>query len=258
LTASTQFTVTGSGTTTVTENLTTTATLSNMVYKAAPTFNWYLICGNGTNSIGSSAHTLYVAYGPPQPAGSLTVKRIDWVCTLAAGASSPAAIGDLVGPDATGGARFGANSIFGSPPTLTTAWQVMDGYKADCGTLSTLMKYELDLLGASGSAVNFVYSCHADWSHLSSASSTANETDGSGDILIMWFGSAGLGAGYNNYEGCCVFQSKWWEGGNGRGAASAYQVNQDSTLPNTSGTATSHQAWNNATATAVAYPPGVP
>ena len=34
----------------------------------------------------------------------------------------------------------------------------------------------------------------------------ANEVDGSGHRLLMWFGN-GLGAGTNVYEGCCVFQS---------------------------------------------------
>jgi hypothetical protein len=84
---------------------------------------------------------------------------------LAKGKTSLAAIGDAVGPDATSGSRFGPDSIFGQP-AMPTAWQVMDGVKADCGTLSTLMKYELDLLGATGSAVKFVYSRHDSWDSL--------------------------------------------------------------------------------------------
>ena len=119
------------------------------------------------------------------------------------------------------------------------------------------MKYELDLLGASGSEVRFVYARHASWTGLSQTSTTGNEDDGSGNILGMWFGG-GTGAGWNNYEGCCVFESKWWEGGNGISKSSAYNVLTHVTGPNTSGTTNSHQCWDSAPSTAVTYPPGTP
>jgi hypothetical protein len=133
----------------------------------------------------------------------------------------------------------------------------MDGISADCGSVSTLMKYELDVIGATGAEVKYVHACHADWTHLASTAPGDFETDGGGNRLGMWFGN-GDGFGWNNYEGCCVFQSKWWEGGNARGVSSAYQVLMDSTSPNTNGTNNSHQAWINDQPTAVPYPPGSP
>lgn len=65
LDATTTFDVTGSNTVEKTVTLTTSASLSNLVYKATPTFTWKLICGGGTNSVGSSSHTVYVTYAAP-------------------------------------------------------------------------------------------------------------------------------------------------------------------------------------------------
>ncbi len=66
LDATTTFNVTGSNTVEETATLTTSTTLSNMVYKTAPTFSWKLICGDGTNSIGSSGpHSTYVVNATP-------------------------------------------------------------------------------------------------------------------------------------------------------------------------------------------------
>ena len=151
-------------------------------------------------------------------------------------------------------------TVPGESCSLDTAWEIMDGMNADCGSLSTLMKYELDLLGATGSEVRFVYARHASWIGLSQPTppyASYIESDGSGNILGMWFGG-GLGAGWNNYEGCCVFQSKWWEGGTGIAKDSDYEVLLHVTSPNINGTTNSHQCWSHDTPTAVAYPPGTP
>lgn len=66
LDGTTTFIVTGSNTVEKIVTLTTAGTLSNMVYKATPTFAWKLVCGTGTNSAGSTGpHTICVTYGMP-------------------------------------------------------------------------------------------------------------------------------------------------------------------------------------------------
>ena len=234
-----------------------------MVWNGAWSFEWYYdVDDRPTPNVQfypGGGYKLFLTIDTPG-GSSVTVKRVDWCTQLANGQDTLAKIGDAVGPDATGGERFGSKSIFGPSPTLTTAWEVMDGNKADCGTLSTLMKYELDMLGATGSEVRFVFARHASWVGLSQPSppdGTYLETDGSGHELGIWF-SSGLGRGWNNYEGCCLFQSKWWEGGLGSSQTSAYNVLRHVADPNTSGSSNSHQCWDHDLPTAVSYPAGTP
>ena len=222
--------------------------------------NWSINAG-GVSCVATSSgpHKVYVTWDTPTGTAT-TLKRMDWAVNLAKSSTSLEQIADAIGPDAVGGSRFGANSIFDTPPSMSNAWAVMDGYLSDCGTLSTLMKYELDLLGATGSEVRFVYARHESWTGLSQPSppyASYKEYDESGNWLGMWF-SSGSGQGLNKYEGCCVFQSKWWEGGNGLATNSAYEVLLYLTSPNTSGTNNSHQCWSHDTPTAVSYPDGTP
>jgi hypothetical protein len=222
--------------------------------------NWSINVGGVTCTATSSGpHKVYVTWGAPTGTEP-TLKRMDWTANLARPSTTLDQMADAIGPDAVGGARFGGNSIFGSPPTLSTAWQVMDGDNGDCGSLSTLMRYELDMLGATGAVVRFVYPRHASWTGLSQPSppyTSYSETNSAGSKLFMWF-AGGSGAGGNVYEGCCEFLSKWWMGGNGFATNSAYDVLIYCTAPNTDGTSNSHQYWQSNITNAVAYPPGTP
>jgi hypothetical protein len=197
LTASTQFTVTGSGTTTVTENLTTTATLSNMVYKAAPTFNWYLICGNGTNSIGSSTHTIYVIWG--SPGSGPTVKRLDWACNSATGANSITSAAQEF--------RDVVASVPGYLPTSSmvhdvNAWHFLDrGVPGDCYTLANLCGTGLNMLGipATPSAAWPTADGTTGWPAVSASTCTAPALTNfpySGATFAAWLVYPG-----NHYEG---------------------------------------------------------
>lgn len=182
-------------------------------------------------------------------------------CTnLAKGKSSKAAIGDVVGPNAVSDDRFGSYSIYGSDP-LATAWEVLDGKKSNCVTLSTCMKYQLDLLGASGAVVCCVYARHTSWTGLSNTKMPPKdlymEYTSEGDFLGMWLGS-GTYYFFNRYEGCCVFEGKWWKGGYGAAETSAYNVLMNVTSPNTSGATVEHQCWDTDNYTAVSYPSGTP
>lgn len=207
----------------------------------------------------SGPHTVYVTWDTPTGTEP-TLKRMQWTVNLARSSASLDQIANKIGPDAVGGLRFSGLSIFGNPPSLSTAWQVMDNCSGDCGTLSTLMKYECDMLGATGAVVSFVFARNASWVGLSEPSPPVApyvETNSAGSPLGMWFGG-GLGAGWNIYEGCCVFQSKWWMGGNGFATNTAYDVLIYNTAPNIDGTSNSHQCWSSNVTNAVAYPPGTP
>ncbi len=189
-----------------------------------------------------------------KPHGSpVTAKRLDWCTRLASEKCTPAEIADVIGPDATGSSRFsGEHSIHYD---MRTAWEVLDGTEADCGTLSTLMKFELEQLGCNGAKVMYVYARHAGWQGLAQESPAGNETDKNGNLLDMWFAVPPLFEdGGNRYEGCCVFQGKWWMGGIGRARSSARDVLFEVTYPNKDGRTNSHQAWSNNTMKSVDYP----
>ena len=82
---------------TETVSITTTGSLTNVVYEVTPTFNWSLVCGNATNSIGSSTHTIYVTYADPiADGGSLTPRRLDEVAVPASGLSNVLAIASAI------------------------------------------------------------------------------------------------------------------------------------------------------------------
>ena len=241
------------------------------------TFNWlFRRVGAGVwqelNAV-ITKHRLFVTFDAPggtalTTSNVTTARRMDW-CTGGGGGLSAitgkntlADIGNAIAPNATGSGRFSStNSIF-PPSNMSTAWQVMDGTMADCSTLSTLMCYELDTLGAVGAVVRVVCACHQDWSHLAQdpVAFDGFETDAGGKDLGIWFGAGG----WNYYEGCCVFQGKWWMGGFGASNPSAVTVLKDIWVsgPNTTdGLGTHHQCYdgNDTThATHVPYPSTIP
>ncbi len=211
------------------------------------TINSTHTCDAGT----SGPHKIYVLWDSPTTTTEPTIKRIDWVCTLAQGQDTLDKIGDTVGPDATAHSRFDPNnSIFGG---MTNAWQVMDGTSADCGTLSTLMKYELDLLGATGSAVKYVYARHASWSGLVSDSPSfsvmEHRVPGDNNTRLGF-----ISGGWNNYEGCCLFRSKYWMGGAGAAETKAVDVLHHWVDPNTAATG-NHQCYFDQQNQVVPYAP---
>ena len=235
--------------------LTANAPLPNCVTNITGGINWTITTSDSackSNAWTSGPHRIYVTYATPTGTEA-TEKRISWVCSLANGKATLAEIGDAIGPDATSHARFDPNkSIFGNPAMLTE-WSVMDGTNADCGTLSTLMKSELDLVGALGSAVKYVYSRHDSWDRLV----TDNPSFGDMEHRVPGNDATRLGfisGGWNNYEGCCLFQSKYWMGGAGAAEAKAVDVLHHWVDPNTSATG-NHQCYWDQPSQVVAYPP---
>jgi hypothetical protein len=123
------------------------------------------------------------------------------------------------------------------------------------------MKHELDLLGLIGAEVRFVYARHENWIGLSSTNSLANEKDALENELYIWFGSESIDPDQiildqkNRYEGCCVFNGKWWMGGFGYAKDNAGQVWWTVVSPNQDGSRNSHQCWYNQPLLRVTHPP---
>jgi hypothetical protein len=126
------------------------------------------------------------------------------------------------------------------------------------------MRIELNILGAYGAQLRYVYPRHANWTLLETNTSNDNETDGNGHLLVLWYADETHGAGLNLHQGCCVFQGKWWQGGLDQSQPSAYEVligiigAPGGMGHNQSGSANSHQCYDSDTATAVAIPAGMP
>jgi hypothetical protein len=222
---------------------------------------WGISQDGGSNyfTITSLNHPLFLTYGGPLDGQRPTAKRVFECVKIADGKATEQEIVNVIGPDAVGSNRFdGDNSIFDN---MTTAWEIMDGKDADCGSLSTLMKYELDLLGVPGAFVYFVYARHKSWVGLSSTSPGAREENSSNVPLDFWVAGGDMG-GLNKYEGCCKFvgdgSEQWWAGGTGTAFNSAYEIWQDMTGDNLDGLQNHHQCWEDNEAIAVSPPAGIP
>jgi hypothetical protein len=251
------------------------APFAQIVYNHDVRWNWFY---NTTGApqpnvpIGTTSHRIFVTWGTPFvdvgeqgiPTGTtVTARRVDFCTQTADMKMTLGDIGNAIGPATVPYRLFGSNSIWGPTP-IATAWMILDGTKADCGSLSTLMKCALDMLGATGSQVQYVYACHTNWDALAAGTVGQNEIDGT-RILEMYFGSAqhSGGRGGNNYEGCCQFQSKWWKGGISNNPDYMWENDAESVLrwetrPNTTtGTVQSHQCYkDDPENTQVGYPLG--
>jgi hypothetical protein len=127
-------------------------------------------------------------------------------------------------------------------------WILIDNNekKGDCGTLATLMVAAIKLLGDDSAEVLFVYPRHQSWGGLvNDDDSEINPVTGE-DLGFM-------APEWNNYEGCCLFQHKWWVGGLGTSKSDPYEVLMYVTLPNNSPDK-NRQVWYNNTLIPVSYP----
>ena len=209
LDATTAIDVTGSNTVEVTKSLTTTGTLTNVVYKVTPTFTWKLICGNGTNSAGSSSHTIYVTYGTPVQSdktidsqtgeNKLTVKRIDALTTAASGSNSLDGVASAIYQWAEGVGDNAATDAWpaGTPPI----WYVWTGISGSCIAHANMNWHALALEGISAEARRIYPSTDADIFD--------REQDGTGNYWLAY--NAGS---LNNYEGAThvIGNDKWYPG----------------------------------------------
>jgi hypothetical protein len=199
-------------------------------------------------SLGTTSHIGYNTWDTKLcPPSDFTRDHISYACGNAQDATTLDQIGNKIGPNATAVARFGA----WSSADLTEVWKLIDesDKTGDCRTLATLMKAAIALLGDNSSQVKYVLPRHSSWAGL---------VDGSFEYHPVRNTRLGfLAPGWNNYEGCCLFQNKWWMGGLGTSQNSAYQVLLHCTNPNTDISA-NKQVWSDDYSHAVSYPSGQP
>lgn len=210
----------------ITYDLAAEAALARVIANGTYSLKWEMQLDDGHYYEMESENPLYVNAGTPVGSSNTTVKRMYKVTDIARGQSTAQDIADVIGPDAMGSSRCNPNgaSIFAKIP-LPTAWQVLDGpIMADCGTLATLMKYELDMLGASGSYVTFVYARHDNWNGLCwgppPSHSRQEHRISNNDGTRLGY----VNTGWNDHEGCCVYDDRWWMGGIGQSSTSALEV----------------------------------
>jgi hypothetical protein len=220
---------------------------------------------------GLQPHVVFLTYGIPKTQPEVhyygtkaTAKRMAFVVLAAQGQTDPNTIAYILGPNATGKARF--DPLFGMdklPPVgqgkdyRMFPWSLLDNEnknKADCQTLAHLMKYQLDLLGIIGSEVRYVYARNQSWEGIWNIKTGENETMFDFNLMkTLALGYTDASAlGINYFEGCCYFNEKWWMGGDGFPLNSAYDVLMFQTWENKANTA--HQCWSEKLNEPVQYP----
>jgi hypothetical protein len=233
-----------------TEEVTKKYLTPNKISQETLSFEWhYRTPDSDFISCGSTEHKGYITWDTKKcPDADFTKKHIFYACSTANGATTIAKIGELIGPDAVSNTRFGNDTQH----DLSNVWILIDeNKKGDCGTLSTLMKAAIQLLGDSSAEVKFVFSRHTSWNNfVKDSGSHTNNEQRSGVGTELGF----MNPDYNYHEGCCKFQGKWWMGGLGTSKDSAYDVLMHVSAPNNSSTG-KRQVWYDLQNTPVSYPP---
>jgi hypothetical protein len=260
-------TLDGTGTATL-SSFTTTDKLSDKIDSGNITISFKVSYDGGANYTDISTTTTdQILTTLTAPTGFVSYIRLNYWCIEATGKNSANDVADTIGPDAVSGKRFGYDgSIYGkNGQHVDNAWAAMDGTRCDCITLSTLMMESMNLVGAPGAQTRFVWPKHANWTNLWDTTGTHQETLVTASPprnTLLGFDSGG----WNNYEGCCFFNNKWWMGGSGISEATALDVLQHWTLPNNvddgpstpNNPATNKQCYQDAQSVHVPYPPGAP
>ena len=162
----------------------------------------------------SGPHKICVLWDMPKTTKP-TFIRITNSCEIAKGEETLEGIGLKIGPTAVAVNKLDGNvSAIGgkSEKRLPNAWCVLDGKKADCVTLCTLLKYELDIIGAPGAQIGYVFPRTKSWTglwQLDSAQGRSQVNDSNRPLIYI------NDRVPNIFEGCCSFQGQWWMGGTG-------------------------------------------
>jgi hypothetical protein len=212
--------------------LDTDDTMPSGVYQG--NFNGTFLYGIGDGNMDIPMATnpqtgLFSIYGQPGGLCVETLERLKYWCNRLTNTTTVTAsqVATAVGQTAVCNDLFnGTNNIIStSTDPNEDVWGVIDGNLSDCITLATLMQSSLSLLGVplgANDTVVCVYPSHADWSHLVSTSSVANEYDtvGGTSYKLIYVENTGdldgngnpVWAG-NNFEGCFRYQGTYWMGG---------------------------------------------
>jgi hypothetical protein len=114
-------------------------------------------------------------------------------------------------------------------------WIIIDSYspnnpvkvRGDCITLAKLMQKIIQLLGDNSAQTAYVYARSLSWEGLVNNTHSKNERKRLGGIRGIFSEKLWLGfytRSFNNFEGCCVFQNRWWMGGLGIAKGNPYDV----------------------------------
>ena len=201
--------------------------------------NWTISAFGGNFdcvSTASGAHTIYTTYGTPcgtagQTGNYLTKNRLDYLCGLFDTSQYIHTDTDIVntlGPISTGAGLFNEQYSIKNKMPYYTAWEIFGNIlgesNGDCITESTLMEYELDMLGVSGSQAVYVCSCHNNWDHIINTGESDPNKGWLGYYNNGYVDSQGNLHGWNNYEACCSYGGQLWPGGFGEAYTDAKTV----------------------------------
>lgn len=260
LTYESPFSITGAETNV--SGLSTSKVLSSTVLNTALALAWTFSLDDGSSYwlLSTTTHQLMQTWATPIISDSSgfsdpTAKRMAEVTARANGKDSVDSIGEAIGT--VTGARYD-----NTQSQITAPWATLDGNNtADCVSLSTLMKLELDALGCGGAQVKVVTARNSSWTGVSQSFDFKNppqlEASPSDSTNTLWMYIPAPWP-MNRFEGCCVFNNKWWMGGTGSAVSSDKEVLAKMTCPNNaqcdSKTTVARQAWRSAPLVAVKYP----
>ncbi|MDR2763078.1 MAG: hypothetical protein LBB88_10780 [Planctomycetaceae bacterium] len=255
-------------------------TVENMVYIGTSNYDFYYNVNNKKENMTVFTNTAYVTwdFSKLQDARYITKRHLQYACRTANGSKTLAEIGDKIGADIMSKDYFKVenDNTYRYSRYITTdhpenqLWLIVDHVitmgrasriraRGDCGAQAQLMKKIIELLGDDSAKIAYVFPRHNSWDGLAHESHNEVEQLGFGYVMGSW----------NNYEGCCIFQNKWWMGGFGKSQDNALKVllyvtmnNKDKGyVSNAEGILSDNgnrQCWETNQNRCISYPPGQP
>jgi hypothetical protein len=205
----------------------------------------------------STSHTRYTTWDTYKcQANDFTKAHIKFACDTANGATTLTIMGDMIGQNVMDDEFFvtanPTNCIKSTQEDLI--WSLVDTRSnnnpvtGDCIVLAMLMKKIIQLLGDDSAKVAYVYARTSSWNGLVNNTHSQNEKRRQiPSTKKLWLGF--YSGSFNYFEGCCVFQNKWWLGGLGKSENSAldvlYYVSKNNINENAEGDNGQRQCWHN-------------
>ncbi len=181
--------------------VTADAPLPPQVQTLSGTVSWKItVSGVDCSGASSGAHKAYVTWGIPT-GGGYTERRIEWVCSNAAGATTQVACADNLHTAVAAQTTFGPGQIDG--------WALLDGpdRTGDCGRQANCMAQAVNILGAGPAEVKYVRASTDPGAGncLNLESRLVNERI---QYLVLYF--TGAIFPWNAYEGTCASGNSYY------------------------------------------------